>query len=214
MEIFKEMANSVIELNTEKAKKLAQEAINNPELDLLEVIEKGFGEGIRKVGDLWEEGEYFLPELMRGAQVMQEASDIITSHLEAASKIVTKGTIIMATAEGDIHTIGKEIVATMLKANGFKVIDLGADVSAETILSEIKKHNADLVGVSALLTTTLKGQKEVVDLLIQEGLRDKVKVMIGGAPVTDQWVKECGADGSAENAVSAVELTKKLLKIE
>ncbi len=211
MDIYEEMAKSVVELEMEKAKTLAQEAIDK-EIPLLEAIEKGFGEGIKRVGDLWDAGEFFLPELMRGAQVMQEAIDIITPHLEESGvKRKTKGKIVMATIEGDIHTIGKTIVATMLKANGFEVIDLGADVKAETIIAEAEKQQANLIGVSALLTTTMMGQKKVTELLEQQGKRDKFKVILGGAPVTAKWVEECKADGYAENAVAAVTIAKNLL---
>ncbi|MFX0172937.1 MAG: B12-binding domain-containing protein [Candidatus Hodarchaeota archaeon] len=208
--MYENMAKSVVELDMEKAKSLAQEAIDQ-KLPLLEVIEKGFGEGIKRVGELWDEGDFFLPELMRGAQVMQEAVEIITPYLEGSVTLKSKGKVIMATIEGDIHTIGKTIVATMLRANGFDVIDLGADVKAEVIVSEAKKHNADLIGVSALLTTTMIGQKKVIEILEQEEYRDKIKVMLGGAPVTTSWVEECKADGCAENAVEAVNLAKQLL---
>lgn len=210
MDIYEEMANSVVELDMEKAKGLAQKALDE-NFPLLEVIEKGYGDGIKRVGKLWDEGEFFLPELMRGAQVMQEAVDILSPHLEGSEKIKTKGKVVIATIEGDIHTIGKTIVAIMLKANGFEVIDLGADVKAETIVAEAEKHHADLIGVSALLTTTMMGQKKVVELLEQQGIRNKVKVMLGGAPVTSKWVEECKADGYAENAVAAVSLALDLL---
>ncbi len=209
--IYEEMAASVVELDMEKAKSLAQKALDE-QLPLLEAIEKGFGEGIKRVGNLWDAGEFFLPELMRGAQVMQEAVDIITPHLEEGSRArETKGKVVMATIEGDIHTIGKTIVATMLKANGFEVIDLGADVKAEDIIAEAVKHRADLIGVSALLTTTMIGQKKIIELLEQQGIRDKFKVILGGAPVTSKWVEECKADGYAENAVAAVTKAKQLL---
>jgi trimethylamine corrinoid protein len=207
--IYDEMATSVVDLDLERAKQLAQNAITE-NLPLLEVIEKGFGEGIRKVGELWDQGEFFLPELMRGALIMQEAVEIISPHLSESMTRKSKGTVIMATIEGDIHSIGKTIVSTMLRANGFEVIDLGADVAAEEIVAAAQKHNAELIGVSALLTTTMTGQKRVVDLVEKEGIRDRVKVMLGGAPVTRAWVEECGADGYAENAVSAVELALKL----
>lgn len=214
MEIYEEMAQSVVDLDLGKAKQLAQNAIDEKQLSLLDVIEKGFGEGIKRVGDLWDEGEFFLPELMRGAQVMQEAVDIITPHLgEKADKLESKGTVVICTIEGDIHSIGKTIVAIMFKANGFNVIDLGVDVKIETIVETAEENNADVIGLSALLTTTMIGQKKVVELLSEKGLREKYKVMLGGAPVTEKWVKECGADGYAENAVAAVALAKKLLNI-
>lgn len=214
MEIYEEMAQSVVDLDLEKAKQLAQKAIDEKQLSLLEVIEKGFGEGIRRVGDLWDQGEFFLPELMRGAQVMEEAVKIITPHLgEKVKKLESKGTVIICTIEGDIHSIGKTIVAIMFRANGFTVIDLGVDVKIETIVETAEENNADVIGLSALLTTTMIGQKKLVELLSKKGLREKYKVMLGGAPVTENWVKECGADGYAENAVAAVALAKKLLNI-
>lgn len=210
MTIYEEMAKSVVDLEMEKALDLAQKALDD-NLHLLEVIEKGFGEGIKRVGDLWDEGEFFLPELMRGAQIMQAAVDLLQPHLEAQQSVrETRGKVLMATIEGDIHSIGKTIVSTMLRANGFEVVDLGADVKVETIISEAKKHQVNVIGISALLTTTMIGQKKVIDALEKHGIRNNFKVMLGGAPVTQSWVDECKADGYAENAVSAVKLTKKL----
>lgn len=214
MDLYEEMATSVVDLDMEKAKELATKAVEEKKLPFLDVIEKGFGEGIKRVGELWDEGEFFLPELMRGAQIMQEAVGIITPHLEDSVARESKGTVVMATIEGDIHTIGKTIVATMLRANGFDVIDLGADVKAEAIVEAAETNNADLIGVSALLTTTMIGQKKVVELLKEKGIRDKYKVMLGGAPVTENWVQECEADGYAGNAVAAVALSKEMLNIK
>lgn len=213
MDIYEEMAQSVVDLDMEKAKKLAQKSIEEKKFPLLDVIEKGFGEGIKRVGDLWDQGEFFLPELMRGAQIMQEAVNIITPHLDESGARESKGIVVMATIEGDIHTIGKTIVVTMLRANGFDVIDLGPDVKAETIIEAAEKNKADLIGVSALLTTTMIGQKKVIELLKERGIRENFKVILGGAPVTEKWVKECGADGYAENAVAAVALAKEMLGI-
>ncbi|MHA1973982.1 MAG: cobalamin B12-binding domain-containing protein [Candidatus Hodarchaeales archaeon] len=213
MSIYEEMASSVVDLDMEKSLSLAQQAIDQ-KLPLLEVIEKGFAKGIRKVGELWDEGEFFLPELMRGAQIMQKALEIIQPHLEKEKeKRKTKGKILMATIEGDIHSIGKTIVATMLRANGFDVIDLGADVKIDLIIEEALKNDVDIIGLSALLTTTMIGQKTAIERLEGRGVRAKFKVILGGAPVTEKWVAECKADGYAENAVSAVRLAERLLGI-
>jgi trimethylamine corrinoid protein len=179
-------------------------------MNLLEVIEKGFAAGIRKVGELWEEGDFFLPELMRGADIMQKCLDLLIPHLKEGSENITKGKVVIATIEGDIHSIGKTIVATMLRAYGYEVYDLGADVPAEIIIDKAIEINADIIGVSALLTTTMIGQKKIIDLLIEKGLEGKFKVILGGAPVTNTWVKECNADGFAENAIDAVKLVKSL----
>lgn len=209
-EIYTQMADSIVNLDLEAAKALAQQALNE-NMNLLEVIEKGFGEGIRRVGELWEEGEFFLPELMRGAEIMQTAVNVITPKLqEQGSAQQSLGKVIMATIEGDIHTIGKTIVATMLRANGFEIIDLGADVPAEKIVEEAINNKADLIGVSALLTTTMINQKKVIENLVNKNARH-IKVMLGGAPVTAKWIEECQADGYAENAIEAVKIAKSLL---
>jgi trimethylamine corrinoid protein len=208
--IYNEMANSVVNLDMDEALLLAQKALDE-NLPLLEVIEKGFGEGIKRVGDLWDEGEFFLPELMRGAQIMQAAVDKIQPHLSVQDTPKTKGRILIATIEGDIHSIGKTIVATMLRANGFEVIDLGADVKIDIIIEEAIKKEVSISGIYALLTTTMIGQKKVIEKLVEKGVRDKFKIMLGGAPVTQNWVEECKADGYAENAVSAVKLAKDLM---
>ena len=190
--IFNQMADAIVELDEQKVIQLAQKSITD-KMNLLDVIEKGFGEGIRRVGDLWDEGELFLPELMRGAQIMQKAVDIITPVLQS---------------EKSQREVGKTIVGTMLRANGFEVKDLGADVKAETIVNEAVQFNADVIGVSTLLTTTMLNQKKVIDILVEKKLRSTIKVILGGAPVTQRWIEECKADGYAENAVEAVKLVK------
>ena len=205
--LLNEISDAIINLDKEKALVLAHQAIEE-NMDLLEVVEKGFGEGIRKIGDLWDEGEIFLPELMLGGNIMQEAMKILMPHFKEQSQKLSLGTVVIATIEGDIHSIGKTIVATMLSANGFDVHDLGADVPAEKIVDEALKHDANFIGISALLTTTMTGQKKVIDILNEKNIRDKFKVILGGAPVSKNWVEECGADGYADNAVSAVELFK------
>jgi trimethylamine corrinoid protein len=208
--IYAEIADAIVNLNEEKALKLANRAINE-NLDLLDIIENGYGVGIRRVGELWEEGEFFLPELMKGAKIMQNSLDLLIPHLKSGTERLSLGKIVIATVEGDIHSIGKTIVATMLRANGFEVFDLGADVPVDKIIEEAIDKNADLIGVSALLTTTMMGQKKIIDILKEKGLSNKFKVIFGGAPVTNKWVAECGADGYAENAIDAVKLVKTLL---
>ncbi len=209
-QFYKEISDAIVELNKEKAISLANRAIEE-DLVLLDVIEKGFGDGIRRIGDLWEEGEFFLPELMLGGTIMQESLEILLPHLKKQGEQVSSGIVVIATIEGDIHSIGKTIVATMLSANGFEVYDLGADTSAEKIIETAIKKHADIIGVSALLTTTMFGQKKVIELLESKGMRDNFKVILGGAPVTPSWVEESGADGYADNAVEAVKLVKKLI---
>jgi dimethylamine corrinoid protein len=210
-EFYNEISQAIVNLDKEKAIKLANKAINE-DMNLLEVIEKGFGQGIRRIGKLWEEGDFFLPELMLGGTIMQESLKILLPHLKNQGDKFSSGIVVIATIEGDIHSIGKTIVATMLSANGFEVYDLGADITAEKIVETAIEKQANIIGVSALLTTTMFGQKKVIELLESKGIRNKFKVIIGGAPVTPLWVKESGADGYADNAVEAVNLVKRLIK--
>jgi len=208
-DFFENIINAIISLDEKKAMDLAKKAIND-KMGLLEVIEKGFGVGIKKIGDLWEEGEIFLPELMLGGEIVEKSLNIMLPHLEKQGGKRAGNKIVMATIEGDIHSIGKTIVATLLKANGFEVIDLGADVPASKIVETAIEEKADVIGISALLTTTMIGQKKVIDILIEKNIRDQFKIILGGAPVSKKWVNECGADGYADNAIDAVELVKKI----
>jgi corrinoid protein of di/trimethylamine methyltransferase len=209
-QFFKEISDAIVNLEKEKAIEFAHRAVNE-NMNLLEVIEKGYGDGIRRIGDLWEEGEFFLPELMLGGNIMQESMDVILPKLKSSGEKISSGTVVIATIEGDIHSIGKTIVGTMLSAHGFDVYDLGADVPAEKIIDTAIEKNADVIGVSALLTTTMFGQKKIVEILDKKGIRNKFKVIIGGAPVTKSWTEECKADGFASSAVGAVKLVKELL---
>jgi len=209
-QIFKNMVDSIVNLDEEKAIDLANKAIKE-NMNLVDVVEKGYAAGIRRVGELWEEGEYFLPELMRGAQIMQNCLDLIIPYLKKGSEEVSKGIVVLATIEGDIHSIGKTIVGTMLRAYGYEVYDLGADVPAEKIVDIAIEKNANIIGVSALLTTTMFGQKKIIEILKERNMHDRFKVIFGGAPVTKSWVTECNADGFAENAIDAVKLVRSLL---
>ena len=212
LEIFyREIADSVVNLEDEKAIDLANQAIMN-NYDLILVIEKGYAAGLRRVGDLFDEGEYFLPELMMGASIVQDSLKILTKHIKNDQKREMLGTVVMATIEGDLHSIGKNIVSILLSVNGFRVYDLGADVKIDKIIEEAELKNADIIGVSALLTTTMKGQKLLIERLKERGIRNKYKVILGGAPVNREWVENCQADGFASTALEAVAILKKWMK--
>ena len=208
---YQDISDAIVNLNQDSALDLANKAVNE-EMNLLEVIEKGLGDGIRRIGELWEDGEFFLPELMLGGTIMQEALKILLPKLKEVRDELSLGTVVIATIEGDIHSIGKTIVGTMLSANGFEVYDLGADVPAEVIIETAIEKNADIIGISALLTTTMVGQKKLIEILKEKGIRNKFKVVLGGAPVTNNWVEECEADGFAGNAIDAVKVIKMLLE--
>lgn len=175
----------------------------------LEIIESGISKGLELVGEQFEAGTYFLADLVMAGEVVKEAMPILEEKLDAASA-GHKGKIILATVEGDIHEIGKNIVGMLLNVNGYEVIDLGVDVSAEKIISVVKETGARLVGLSALLSTMVGGIKEVVDSVIEAGLKDQVKIVIGGACTSERLREEMGADGYGETAVQAVRIFDKL----
>jgi corrinoid protein of di/trimethylamine methyltransferase len=211
-ELFSKMRRAIVEGDKEEAAALAKEAIAK-KLDLNEVIEKGYIPGIQKVGELWEKGEYFLPELITSAECMKAAMELLQSELEKAHLAVKSlGKVVIGTVEGDIHDIGKNLVSSILSANGFAVTDLGADVKLEKFIDTAEREKADLICLSALLTTTMLGQKKLIELLKGRNLYGRFKVMVGGAPVNQKWAEAIGADGYAENALTAVEAVKQLLK--
>jgi corrinoid protein of di/trimethylamine methyltransferase len=177
----------------------------------LAIIDGGLVPGMRIVGEKFSEGEFFLPNLIVAASGMKQAMRLLEPELRARQQErKSLGTVVIGTVKGDIHEIGKSLVATMLAANGFQVHDLGVDVPIEKFVKTVQETSATLVGLSALLTTTMSVQRKVVEAIVAAGLRDQVKVMVGGAPVNRKWAEDIGADGYAEDAVGAVDLAMKL----
>ena len=202
---------SIIDGDKILALSLAQKGLDDG-VEPEEFIEKGFVPGIMEIGDLFEDGEVFLPEVMMAADAIKEAVEILNKAMEdRGEKRKQKGRIILATVESDLHDIGKCIVASLLVANGFEVIDLGRDVSNENIIEEAIEHNADIIGTSTLLTTTMIQQQKLEALLNERGLKGRFKTMVGGAPVTSRWCQKIGADGFSENAAEAVTLANELM---
>ncbi len=211
-EFLNMVRKAIVEGNKDEAEQLAQQTIAE-KMDLKEVIDKGYIPGIQKVGRLWEEGEYFLPELIMSAECMKAAMEIMQPELEKAQIAMrSAGTIVIGTVEGDIHDIGKNLVASILSANGFDVVDLGADVKLEKFIAKAEEVNADLICLSALLTTTMTGQKKFIERLKEKGIYGRFKVMVGGAPVNQKWADDIDADGYSENALTAVGAAKKLVE--
>jgi corrinoid protein of di/trimethylamine methyltransferase len=176
-----------------------------------DLVEQACIPAMRHLGDLWEEGEIFLPELMLSAETMKAVMAILTPKMAAEQKDrLTSARVVIGTVQGDIHDIGKSLVAAMLEAAGFQVRDLGANVPLERFCNEADDFQAHLVCLSALLTTTMVGQKKVIDLLAERKLRERIKVMVGGAPVSRRWAEEIGADGYGENAIEAVRVARQL----
>ena len=209
-EMFDKLAEAVIKGETDDAEALAKEALEKG-LDPLQCITEGLTKGIQKVGELFGSGEYFLPELVVGADAMKSALDILEPALVGDQAREVVGTIVLGTVEGDLHEIGKNLVGTMLTANGFKVIDIGVDKTASEFIDAVKESGANLVGASALLTTTMRQQENLIGALKDAGLREQVIVMVGGAPVTESYANQIGADGYAEDAISAVDLAMRLV---
>ncbi len=209
-EMFGRLAEAVVKGQKDDAKALAKEALEKG-LDPLQCITEGLTQGIQKVGELFASGEYFLPELIMGADAMKTALDILEPALVGNQVREVVGTVVLGTVEGDLHEIGKKLVGTMLTANGFKVIDIGADKTASEFIDAVKESGANLVGASALLTTSMLKQKDLIGALEDAGLREQVMVMVGGAPVTESYAKQIGADGYAEDAISAVHLAMRLV---
>jgi corrinoid protein of di/trimethylamine methyltransferase len=209
-ELYSRLAQAVIDGKPEEAESLAKQALELG-LDPLKCINQGLTVGIRRVGELFSSGEYYLPELIIGADAMKKALRILEPAMLSDQKREVVAKVVLGTVKGDLHEIGKTLVGTMLTANGFEVIDIGVDKSPEEFIKAIKESGATLVGASALLTTTMLQQRKLIEALIENGLRDQVKVMIGGAPVTHSYAQEIGADGYAEDAISSVNLAFRLV---
>lgn len=208
-EIFKNLAKCVVDGDEEGAKKWAEEAIKS-NIDAYEAIMNGLAEGMKKVSELYEKGEYYVPEVLLSASAMNAAVEILRPHIKV-DKTAKPITVVLGVVEGDIHDIGKNLVKIMLDSAGFRVIDLGKDVPSMKFVEAVKEYNAEVVGMSALMTTTMPGMKKVIDLLIKEGQRDKVKVIIGGAPTSWDFAKSIGADAWGKDASEAISIIRKLL---
>jgi corrinoid protein of di/trimethylamine methyltransferase len=189
---------------------LVQQALESG-IGPMQIIEEGLTPGMHVVGDKFSCGEYFIPHLVMAARAMQAAMKLVEPELKKRQQAVEgAGTAVIGTVHGDIHEIGKSLVGVMLSANGFEVHDLGVNVPVESFVAKVQETGANLVGLSSLLTTTMVVQRQVIQAFEAAGIRDKVKIMVGGAPVKQGWASEIGADGYAEDATGAVELAKAL----
>ncbi|HSK88420.1 MAG TPA: corrinoid protein [Anaerolineales bacterium] len=210
-ELYKEMAQSIIDGEAEQAVALAQKSIEL-QMHPLDTITKGFVVGVNYIGDQFGKGEAFLPELVMAGEAMKAAIAVLEPELiKLGEAREVMGRVVLATVEGDSHEIGKTLVGTMLSASGFEVFDIGVDAPAEKIIGKALEVDANLIGMSALLTTTMVRQREVIEELDKEGLRPRIKVLVGGAPITKDWADKIKADGTSEDAIGAVKLAKQLL---
>ena len=208
--MFKELADAVITCKNDVVIAAVEKA-KSEGIEPAEIIEKGLAAGMNEVGVLFERGKLFLPHVMMAAGAMEAGVALLEVDLPKDAVSKKLGVIVNGTVEGDVHDIGKSIVSTMLQSAGFEVHDIGRDVPLQDFIDKAKETNANMIGMSALMTTTLPGQKEVIEMLKEQGMRDNVKVMVGGAPATENWAAKIGADCYAENASEAVVKAKELL---
>lgn len=206
MSKYQELAEKVIKGDIQKAKELAQEYLDAGQ-DPLEIISEGLTAGINEVGVRFKNGEMFVPEMMMSAQAMKAGVEIVKPAI-AADDIPVSGKVVIGSVKGDLHDIGKNLVIMMLESGGFDVIDLGVDVPVEKFVQTVKENKPGIVGMSSLLTTTMPVMKKVIDALEQENLRGDVKVIVGGAPVSQEFATQIGADGYSPDAASTSEMCK------
>ena len=208
--IYESATETIVNGDAAQALEVAKKGLGEG-IDPLDLMNNGFIPGINKVGDLFGSGRLFLPELVLSAAAMEQVTGLLNESIPSEQE-QTQGRVVIATVEGDVHDIGKTIVVSLLKANGFEVLDLGRDVAVARLIEEADKFDANIIGTSALLTTTMGAQKQLEEDLNKAGLKDRFKTMVGGAPVTQRWAKRIGADAFAEDAGEAVIKAKALLE--
>jgi len=206
---FEALAQAIIECNAGKADELTRKMVDEGVVPL-EIINKGLISGMNVVGDRFKKGDMYVPEVMMAAKAMHAGMSIVKPLL-VEGESTTRGKVIVGTVSGDLHDIGKNLVAMMMESGGMEVVDLGVDVDPEKFVAAVKEHKPQVIGMSALLTTTMLSMKDTIEVLKEEGLRDSVKVLVGGAPVTQDFADEIGADGWAPDAASAKDLALKLV---
>ncbi|NLC38120.1 MAG: cobalamin-binding protein [Clostridia bacterium] len=206
---FKELAQGVIAGNEVKVKELVTAFINQG-VDPLEIIDRGLISGMNVVGTRFKNGEMFVPEVLMAARAMNKGLELVKPLL-AGKDLPSAGKVVLGTVKGDLHDIGKNLVGMMMESGGLTVVNLGVDVAPEKFIEAVKEYKPQIVAMSALLTTTMLHMKDTIELLKEEGLKDQVKVIVGGAPVSNDFAREIGADGYAPDAASATELCKSLI---
>ncbi len=207
--VLENIYEGIIEGDKELVREKVAEAIQTG-LDIKQILENGLIKGMTEVGRLFEEGEYYVPEMLISARAMQTGMDLLKPHLLSAD-VKMKGKVVIGTVKGDLHDIGKNLVAMMLEGAAFEVVDLGTDVAPEKFVEAVEQNDADIIAMSALLTTTMSNMRETIKALSSAGLRDRVKILVGGAPLTPEYATEIGADGYSVDANQAVFVAKTLV---
>lgn len=207
-ELYKELSDAVVDMDEDKAVEIANSVVEQG-LDAYEAIEKGLSDGMDRAGQLFEEEEYFIPELLMCSDAMYAGLDVLKPHLRAGEQGV-KQKVVIGVIEGDTHDIGKNLVKIMLETSGFEVIDLGRDIPPQAFVDKATEVNANIIALSTLMTTTMDGMAEVITILEKQAVRDQFKVMVGGGPISQGFASKIGADGYAVNAAEAVKLARQL----
>lgn len=207
--LFQQIADAVVEMEEDTVEELAEQSLSEG-IDAYETIDSGLAKGMERAGQLFDEEEYFVPELLMCSDAMNAGIDVLKPHLKSEN-VSKKGRVVIGVVEGDTHDIGKNLVRLMLETGGFEVLDLGRDIPPAEFVSKAEEYGADIIGIATLMTTTMPGMKEVVDILSSKGIRDKFKVIIGGGPISPAFAKKIGADGYARNAADAVKVAEGLL---
>jgi len=213
-EILKRLSDAVLQFDSEAAADAARASVA-ANINPVKAIEEGLAVGLRVIGDKFEAGELWLPHLILGAEAMEAAIKVLEEHMpKGALESTSRGTVVIGTVEGDIHDLGLRIVASMLRANGFKVYDLGCNARSLDLIQKAKEVDADIIAASSLMTTTMPFMRDLVEALESAGLRDRFKVLVGGGPVSKEWAKAIGADGYGKDASEAVKAAKQLVQKE
>lgn len=210
MEQYTELQDNLITGQADKLKEIIEELLKNGNSPS-EIISHGLIEGMTLIGQKWKNGDLFIPEVIAAAQAMGEGMNLLKPLVVGEQSSIYKAKILIGTVQGDIHNIGKDIVSMIIESNGYLVIDLGVDITTEKFIEAVEREKPEILGLSALLTTTMLEMKNVIEALKQNNLREKVKILVGGAPISQEFADTIGADGYAPDAVSAVDKVKQLL---
>lgn len=209
LKLFKKLSDAVLDMDEDKTVEFSKEAVDRG-VDAYEAIDKGLADGMERAGKLFEEEEYFIPELLMCSDAMYAGINVLKPHIKSEEQ-GEKSKIVIGVVEGDTHDIGKNLVKIMLESAGFEIIDLGRDVPPQKFVDTAKETDADAIALSTLMTTTMDGMSEVINILNKENIRDKFKVIVGGGPISQSFADKIGADGYSVNAAEAVRLVRKLL---
>lgn len=208
-QLLKELSDAVLEMDEDRTVEASHAALQN-DVDAYEAIDKGLADGMDRAGQLFEQEEYFVPELLICSDAMYAGLDILKPHLKNSEE-GPKRKLVIGVIEGDTHDIGKNLVKIMVETSGFEIIDLGRDIPPRQFVDKAKEAGADIIGISTLMTTTMDGMREVVRLLEEEQIRDRFKVIVGGGPISQGFADRIGADGYAVNAAEAVRVARRLV---